>query len=32
LLIESYEPDDCPLCRQGTVAVKPGSRYARSAS
>jgi orotate phosphoribosyltransferase len=32
LLIESCEPDDCPLCRQGTVAVKPGSRYARSAS
>jgi len=32
LLIESYEPADCPLCRQGTVAVKPGSRYARSAS
>jgi len=32
LLIESYEPDDCPLCRQGTAAVKPGSRYARSAS
>ena len=32
LLIENYEPDDCPLCRQGTVAVKPGSRYARSAS
>jgi orotate phosphoribosyltransferase len=32
LLIESYEPDDSPLCRQGTVAVKPGSRYARSAS
>jgi orotate phosphoribosyltransferase len=32
LRIESYEPDDCPLCRQGTAAVKPGSRYARSAS
>jgi len=32
LLIESYEPADCPLCRQGTAAVKPGSRYARSAS
>jgi orotate phosphoribosyltransferase len=31
LTIESYEPDDCPLCRQGTVAVKPGSRYARTA-
>jgi orotate phosphoribosyltransferase len=32
LSIEGYEPEDCPLCRQGTVAVKPGSRYARSAS
>lgn len=32
LTIASYEPDDCPLCRQGTVAMKPGSRYARSAS
>lgn len=32
LLIESYEPEDCPLCRQGNVAVKPGSRFVRSAS
>ena len=31
LEIRSYEPDDCPLCRQGSVAVKPGSRFARSA-
>jgi orotate phosphoribosyltransferase len=31
LEIKSYEPDDCPLCRQGSVAVKPGSRFARSA-
>lgn len=31
LKIESYEPDDCPLCRQGSLAVKPGSRFARSA-
>ncbi len=31
LEIQNYEPDDCPLCRQGSVAVKPGSRYARSA-
>jgi len=30
--IESYDPEDCPLCRQGTVAVKPGSRFVRSAS
>jgi orotate phosphoribosyltransferase len=29
--IESYEPEDCPLCRQGSVAVKPGSRFVRSA-
>lgn len=29
--IESYDPEDCPLCRQGTVAVKPGSRFVRSA-
>jgi orotate phosphoribosyltransferase len=32
LFIESYEPEECLLCRQGSVAVKPGSRYARSAS
>jgi orotate phosphoribosyltransferase len=31
LLIASYEPEDCPLCRQGSVAVKPGSRFVRSA-
>jgi orotate phosphoribosyltransferase len=31
LEITSYEPDDCPLCRQGSAAVKPGSRFARSA-
>ena len=22
----SYQPDDCPLCRQGSTPVKPGSR------
>ena len=27
--IELYEPDDCPLCRQGIPLVKPGSRKAR---
>jgi orotate phosphoribosyltransferase len=32
LPVESYEPEDCPLCRQGNVAVKPGSRFARTAS
>ena len=29
--ISSQEPEDCPLCRQGGVAVKPGSRFARTA-
>lgn len=28
--IDSYEPEDCPLCRQGNVAVKPGSRFVRA--
>ena len=32
LSIESYEAEDCPLCRQGSVAMKPGSRFVRSAS
>jgi orotate phosphoribosyltransferase len=32
LPIESYEPEECPLCRQGSAALKPGSRFARSAS
>lgn len=31
LQIASYEPEDCPLCRQGSVAAKPGSRFARTA-
>jgi len=31
LKIDSYEPEDCPLCRQGSAAVKPGSRFVRSA-
>ena len=30
LKIESYEASECPLCRNGDVAIKPGSRYARS--
>jgi orotate phosphoribosyltransferase len=30
LSIPSYEPEDCPLCRQGSSAVKPGSRFVRS--
>jgi orotate phosphoribosyltransferase len=32
LKIDSYEPEECPLCRLGNVAVKPGSRFVRSAS
>lgn len=24
--IETYEPEECPLCKEGSVAVKPGSR------
>ena len=32
LPIASYEPDDCPLCREGSAAVKPGSRFVRSAT
>jgi orotate phosphoribosyltransferase len=32
LTIDSYEPEDCPLCRQGSVAIKPGSRFVRAAS
>ncbi len=24
--VVSYEPDDCPLCKKGIPAVKPGSR------
>jgi orotate phosphoribosyltransferase len=31
LPIASYEEEDCPLCRGGSVAVKPGSRFVRSA-
>jgi orotate phosphoribosyltransferase len=31
LNIPSYDADDCPLCRQGGAAVKPGSRFVRSA-
>jgi orotate phosphoribosyltransferase len=24
--LPTYRPEDCPLCREGSVAVKPGSR------
>jgi orotate phosphoribosyltransferase len=30
--IASYDPEDCPLCRQGSLAVKPGSRFVRSSA
>lgn len=26
LTIPTYKPEDCPLCKTGSVAVKPGSR------
>jgi orotate phosphoribosyltransferase len=29
LKLESYEPEECPLCRQGSPAVRPGSRLLR---
>src|SRR6201994_4663497 len=32
LTIESYEEEDCPQCKKGSLAVKPGSRYVRTAS
>jgi orotate phosphoribosyltransferase len=28
LKVESYDASECPLCRSGGVAVKPGSRFA----
>jgi orotate phosphoribosyltransferase len=28
--VPSYEPEDCPLCRAGSVAVRPGSRFLRA--
>ena len=31
LPVASYEPEDCPLCREGSAAVKPGSRFVRTA-
>jgi orotate phosphoribosyltransferase len=31
LPIASYAPEDCPQCREGSAAVKPGSRFVRSA-
>jgi orotate phosphoribosyltransferase len=28
--VPSYEPDDCPLCRTGSIATRPGSRFSRA--
>jgi orotate phosphoribosyltransferase len=30
--VPSYEPADCPLCRAGSIAMRPGSRFARAGS
>ncbi|MGH9714188.1 MAG: orotate phosphoribosyltransferase [Candidatus Acidiferrales bacterium] len=30
--VPSYEPDDCPLCRAGSIATRPGSRFSRAHS
>jgi orotate phosphoribosyltransferase len=30
LEVPSYEPDECPQCRSGGIAVRPGSRYSRA--
>ena len=24
--IDTYEPNDCPMCKAGSEAIKPGSR------
>ena len=32
LPIANYEEEDCPLCREGSAAIKPGSRFVRTAS
>jgi orotate phosphoribosyltransferase len=31
LKIPSYQTEECPQCREGSAAVKPGSRFVRSA-
>jgi orotate phosphoribosyltransferase len=31
LLVQNYSPADCPLCKSGIPAVKPGSRTSQSA-
>lgn len=30
LPIDNYESEDCPQCREGSIAYKPGSRFVRS--
>jgi orotate phosphoribosyltransferase len=30
LKVESYDASECPLCRTGGIATKPGSRFARA--
>jgi orotate phosphoribosyltransferase len=30
LKVESYDASECPLCRSGSLAIKPGSRFARA--
>ena len=29
--LPTYQPDDCPLCKSGSPAIKPGSRTPASA-
>ncbi len=29
MVVPTYQPDDCPLCKQGLPIVKPGSRAAK---
>jgi|SRR5215469_692141 len=30
--VPSYEPEDCPQCRAGGIATRPGSRFSRAHS
>jgi orotate phosphoribosyltransferase len=30
LEVPSFEPDDCPLCRTGSIATQPGSHFLRA--
>lgn len=30
--VQNYEPEECPLCRAGGTAVRPGSRFLRAHS